>query len=173
MPGDHAPNTPRKTPDKIRAPAGCIEVIKNVGTVFFNLRLQDFAQRCTPAQTMLTRPDSLNRLVITIGEKRPLRPLFDRQKNMSCRLSKIQKCVYLTGKLGTVFSQFANLRPQRRIVSGILEEPHKLGFSAIVSRWGKDSTDELYKGQAGLHGTASVDSANHLHFGNTYSLSTT
>jgi hypothetical protein len=60
----------------------------------------------------------------------------------------------LTGKPGTVFSQFANLRPQRRIVSGILEEPHKLGFSAIVGRCGKDSTDERYKGQAGSHGNS-------------------
>src|ERR1700686_2757542 len=163
MPGDHAFYTPRKTLDKIRVPACCIEIIKNVGTVFFNLRLEDFAQRCTTAQTMLTRPDSLNGLVITIGEKRPLRSLFDRQKNMSRRLSKIQKRVYLTGKPGTVFSQFANLRPQRRIVSGILEEPHKLVSPQLSADMAKTQPTNVTKVKPDRMETASVDSARHLH----------
>ena len=42
---------------------------------------------------MLARPNSLNVPVIAIGEKCPFGSLIDGQKNVSCRLPKIQKRV--------------------------------------------------------------------------------
>ena len=98
MPGDHVPDASRKTLDKTRVPAGRIEIVEYVRAVFFNLRFQDIAKRCAPAQAVLARPNSLNDFVIAIGEKCPLGSLLHRQENVSCRFPEIQKRIDLTGK---------------------------------------------------------------------------
>ena len=127
MPGDNCLHATRQIlDDKIRAPTRRVEIVKHVRTVVFNLRLQDFTKRCTRVQAMLSRPNSLNVSIIAIGEKCPFGTLINGQKDMSCRLSEIQKRVYLTGECRTVLGQLANLGAKRRIVSGILEEPQSL-----------------------------------------------
>jgi hypothetical protein len=52
---------------------------------------------------MLSRPNSLNVAIITIGEKCPFGTLINGQKDMSCRLPKIQKRVNFTGECRTIF----------------------------------------------------------------------
>src|SRR5216683_408902 len=126
LPGDGLLYATRQALDKGLSPTGRVEVVKYVRAVLFDLRLQNIAKRCTSAQAVLARPNPLNVAVITIGEKCPLRSLLDRQKNVTSRLSKVHKRGYLTCERRMVFGQFANPRAQRGIVSGILEEPHKL-----------------------------------------------
>ena len=133
MPGDDCFDASRQILDEIRSPARRIEIVEHVRTVLFDLRFQDFVERCARAQAMLARPNSLNVLVIAIGEKCPFGALINGQEDMSCRLPEIQKCIDLTGEGRTVFGQFANPRAKRRIISGILEEPHKLSIPAVVS----------------------------------------
>src|ERR1700730_13173880 len=73
---------------------------------------------------MLTCPKTLNVRVVTVSKKSPVRLLIDRQQGMTSRFPKANKCFY-PGRKGRKFAgQFANLRAQRRIVSGVLEQPH-------------------------------------------------
>ncbi len=125
-----------ETFDEVRSPTRRIEIVEHVGTVVFNLRLQDIAQRRTRTQAAFARPNPLDILVITIGKKRPFSSLINGQKDVRRRLSKIQKCVNLTRKRRTILGQFTYLRTQGGIVSGILEEPHKLCIPIVVSRYG-------------------------------------
>src|SRR5258706_797520 len=136
MPGDDIFYATRETPDEVRSPTRRVEIVKHIRAVLFNLRFQDITQRRTCTHSVLSRPNSLNIPVITIGKKRPFGSLINGQKDMSCRLSKIQKRVNLTSKRKTVFGQLANPRTQRRIVSGVLEEPHNLGVPTGVIRVG-------------------------------------
>jgi len=50
--------------------------------MLFDLSLQDIAKGRTRAQAVLSRPNSLNVAVVTIGEKRPFGSLIDGQKDM-------------------------------------------------------------------------------------------
>ena len=72
--------------------------------------------------------------IVTIRKERPFSSPIDRQKNMRCRFAKIQKCTDLTRKGGMTFTEFANPRAKRGIVSGILEEPHQPNAPTILSR---------------------------------------
>ena len=153
MPGDDVFDATRKALDKTRIPAGRIEIVEYIRPMLFNLRFQDIAKRYAPAQAVLARPNSLNDLVIAIGEKCQLGSLIHRQENVSCQFPEIQKRIDLTGKRGTTFGQFANSRAQRRIISGILEQPHKPGIPMIFSRCDENSIGEFYQGQAELRGS--------------------
>ena len=139
---------------KSAVPARRIEIVKYVGTMLFDLRFQDIAQRCARLQALLARPDPLNVVVIAVGEKCPFGPLIDRQKNMRRRLPEIQERVDLAGKRGTVLGQFANLRTQRGIISGILEQPHKPGIPTMIRRVARTEPANFTEGQAELHARA-------------------
>jgi hypothetical protein len=90
--------------------------------------------------------------VITIGEKRPFGSPINGQKNVSGRLAEIQKRVDLTCKRITIFGQFTNFRTQRRVIPGILEEPHKLDIPTIFTKGGVDSTGDFGAGQGEMRG---------------------
>jgi hypothetical protein len=89
MPGDDCLHATRQSFDELFPPTGRIKIVEYIRAVFFNLRLQDFIERHTRFQAMLSRPDSLNVIIIAIGEECPLAALIHWQENMSCRFAKI------------------------------------------------------------------------------------
>ena len=73
---------------------------------------------------MLEGPNTLNVRVVAVSKESPFRLLIDRQQRMTSGFPEANKCIYLGGKGRKFAGQLANFRAQRRIVSGVLEQPH-------------------------------------------------
>ena len=78
VPGNNLLDATRQAFDEIAFPPRRVNIVKNVGSVLFDLRFQDVVERGTRTQAVLPGPTSLNFSVVAVGEKRPFITSIDR-----------------------------------------------------------------------------------------------